>query len=254
MDENEFEKIKQLLLLLLEATEMESIKQWALHVTFQYSLERFPTMNGTELWTKIKEVYTKNLHLFFPDQEEPGQSYRRVSGDAFETYLIEYLNNIPALEKEGIRALRLKGNAFNNFITSLGLSTNEIREKDVDIFLQGISLDGVVKIFGAIFPKASYAERIRADEGASRKLMSKELLSLTVTLDARNELGTEQNPSVKRTTINNGAFDACYSFNEDTIEGGRVFVVDPRKKTPSSNSLVKKILSAWDKKNTNKLD
>ncbi|MCF6150012.1 MAG: hypothetical protein E3K37_15270 [Candidatus Kuenenia sp.] len=152
------------------------------------------------------------------------------------------------MEKAGIRALKLKGNAFSNFITSLGLSTNEIREKDVDIFLQGISSDGIVKIFGTLFPKASYAERIRADEGASRKLMSKELLSLTVTLDARNELGTEQNPSVKRTTINNGAFDACYSFNKDTIEGGRIFVVDPRKKTPSSNGLAKKILSAWDKK------
>jgi hypothetical protein len=241
-------KIRQLLLLLLEANEMESIKQWALQVTFQYSLERFPTINGTELWTRIKEIYTKNLHLSFPNQEEPGQSYRRASGDAFETYLIEYLNNVPVLEKAGIRAMRLKGDAFKNFITSLSLSTNEIREKDVDIFLQGVSPKGNVKIFGALFPKASYAERIRADEGASRKLMSKGLLSLTVTLDARNELGTEEHPSVKRTTINNGAFDACYSFNKDTIEGGRIFVVDPRKKTPYSNDLVKTILIAWDKK------
>jgi hypothetical protein len=248
LDEIELDKIKQLLLLLLEATEMESIKQWALQVTFQYSLERFPSVNGTELWTKIKEIYTKNLHQSFPDQEEPGQSYRRASGDAFETYLIEYLNNIPALEKAGIRALRLKGNAFLNFITSLGLSINEIREKDVDIFLQGVTPNGIVKIFGALFPKASYAERIRADEGASRKLMSKGFLSLTVTLDARNELGTEEHPSVKRTTINNGAFDACYSLNKDTIEGGSVFVVDPRKKTPASNCLVKTILNAWDKK------
>ena len=248
MDETELGKIKQLLLLLLEATEMDSVKQWALQVTFQYSLERFPSANSTELWTKIKEIYTKNLHQSFPEQEEPGQSYRRASGDAFETYLIEYLNNIPALEKAGIRALRLKGNAFLNFVTSLGLLTNEIREKDVDIFLQGITPNGIVKIFGALFPKASYAERIRADEGASRKLMSKGFLSLTVTLDARNELGTEEHPSVKRTTINNGAFDACYSFNKDTVEGGRIFVVDPRKKTPASNDLVKTILNAWDKK------
>jgi len=248
LNETELGKIKQLLLLLLEATEMESIKQWALQVTFQYSLERFPSTNGTELWTKIKEIYTKNLHQSFPDQEEPGQSYRRASGDAFETYLIEYLNNIPVLEKAGIRALRLKGNAFLNFVTSLGLSTNDIREKDVDIFLQSVNPNGIVKIFGALFPKASYAERIRADEGASRKLMSKGFLSLTITLDARNELGTEEYPSVKRTTINNGAFDACYSFNKDTVEGGRIFVIDPRKKTPASNSLVKTILNAWDKK------
>jgi hypothetical protein len=247
MGEVEIQKLQQLLLLLLEATGMESVKQWALQVTFQYALERFPGVNSKDLWISIKEIYTKNLHQSFPQQEEPGQSYRRASGDAFETYLIEYLNNIPALEKAGIRALRLKGDAFPNFIRSLDLSPNEIREKDVDIFLQGITKEGVVKIFGAIFPKASYAERIRADEGASRKLMSKGLLSLTVTLDARSELGTEETPSVKRRTINGGAFNACYSFNKETVEGGRIKVVDPRKKSPSSNALIKHVLTAWEK-------
>lgn len=247
MNQVEIEKLKQLLLLLLEATAMESVKQWALQVTFQYALERFPGTNSKDLWTSIKEIYTRNLHQSFPQQEEPGQSYRRASGDAFETYLIEYLNNIAALEKAGIRALRLKGDAFPNFIKSLDLSPNEIREKDVDFFLQGVTKKGVVKIFGAIFPKASYAERIRADEGASRRLMSKGLLSLTVTLDARNELGTEEEPSVKRQTINNGAFEACYSFNMETVDGGRIRVVDPRKKTPSSNALIKHILEAWKK-------
>lgn len=243
--DNEKEKLKELLLLLLEATEMESVKQWALQVTFQYSLARYPEENSTALWKRIKEIYARDLRLSFPDQEEPGQSYRRASGDAFETYLIEYLNNIPAVEKAGIRAVRLKGDAFANFITSLGLSTSFIREKDVDIFLQGITPEGKIKIFAALFPKASYAERIRADEGASRKLMEKGLLSLTVTLDARNELGTEERPSVKRKTINNGAFHRCYSFNLDTKEGGRIRVVDLRKKTPSSNNLVKEILDAW---------
>lgn len=245
MNQSEIEKLKQLLLILLEATEMESVKQWALQVAFQYGLERYPNINGTELWTTLKNIYTSNLHISFPKQEEPGQSYRRASGDAFETYLIEYLNNIPALEKAGIRALRLKGDAFSNFMRSLGFSTNDMREKDVDIFLQGVTSDGVLKIFGAIFPKASYAERIRADEGASRKLMSKDLLSLTVTLDARNELGTEEEPSVKRRTINNGAFHACFSFNKETTEGGRIKMVDPRKKTPTTNALIKTILEAW---------
>ncbi len=245
MTKEESEKIKQLLLLLLEATNMESVKEWALYVTFQYCLARFPEVNSTQLWKIIKEIYTQNLRQSFPDQEEPGQSYRRSSGDAFETYLIEYLNNIKVIEKAGIRALRLKGEALKNFISSLGLTTNDIREKDVDIFLQGITPTGQIKIFGALFPKASYAERIRADEGASRKLMGKGLLSLTVTLDARNELGNEENPSVKRLTINGGAFHACFSFNRDTIEGGKIKVIDPRRKTPSSNNLIKTILDSW---------
>lgn len=247
MSNIEQEKIKQLLLLLLEATNMESVKQWSIHITFQYCLERFPDINSKDLWVLIKQIYTQNLKLSFPDQEEPGQSYRRTSGDAFESYLIEYINNIPAIEKAGISAIRLKGNAFENFINSIGLSTEEIREKDVDIFLQGVEPDGNVKIFGALFPKASYAERIRADEGASRKLMAKDLLSITVTLDARDELGSEEYPSVKRKTINSGGFDACFSFNSDTIEGGRISVIDPRKKSLSSNSLVKLIINSWNK-------
>jgi hypothetical protein len=247
MSQIEIAKLEQLLIILLEANKMERVKQWALHVAFQYALERYPEENSTELWTTLKRIYTSNLHISFPEQEEPGQSYRRASGDAFETYLIEYLNNIPVLEKAGIRALRLKGDAFSNFTRALGFSTNDMREKDVDIFLQGVTSRGTIKIFGAIFPKASYAERIRADEGASRKLMSKGLLSLTITLDARNELGTEESPSVKRRTINNGAFDACFSFNKETREGGRIKVIDPRRRTPTANALIKTILDAWRK-------
>lgn len=147
------EKIKQLLVLLLEANEMESVKQWSLHITFQYCLERFPKINSKDLWVNIKEIYTQNLKLSFPEQEEPGQSYRRASGDAFESYLIEYINTIPAIEKAGIRAIRLRGNAFENFISSLNLSIEEIREKDVDIFLQGVKPNGQVTILLLYSPK-----------------------------------------------------------------------------------------------------
>ena len=87
----------------------------------------------------------------------------------------------------------------------------DLRPRDIDFFLQGVDETGTVRVFGALFPKASYPERIRADEGASRALISKGLWSATVTLDAREELGTEEQPSVKRRTINSGAFNACYS-------------------------------------------
>lgn len=77
--------------------------------------------------------------------------------------------------------------------------------------------------------------------------MKKNLLSITVTLDARDELGTEEQPSVKRKTINGGGFDACFSFNSDTSAGGRIKVVDPRKKNPSNNSMLKLIIDTWNK-------
>ena len=100
-------------------------------------------------------------------------------------------------------------------------------------------------MFGALFPKASYAERIRADEGASRLLMDKGLWSATITLDAREEMGTEERPSVKRQTINSGAFHGCYSFNENTQPGPKVHIVRCTERGMRRNPLIRDIMKAW---------
>lgn len=113
------------------------------------------------------------------------------------------------------------------------------------MFLQGIGKDGMPRIFGAVFPKVSYAERIRADEGASRALRGKGLWSVTVTMDARGELGTEERPSVKRNTINRSGFDACYSFNRETASGGRIYTVNIHNDTMRGNSLIGGVVGAW---------
>ena len=124
---------------------------------------------------------------------------------------------------------------------SLGV---ELRPMDVDLFLQGIGSDGKPQVFGALFPKVSYAERIRADAGPSEALIAKGLWCGTITLDAREELGSEENPSVKRRTINSGAFDGCYSFNERTQAGGRVHIVHCTERG-RRNPLVRDIVDAW---------
>lgn len=139
-------------------------------------------------------------------------------------------------------AVELAGEDFDALMQQPNLS---LRPNDINIFLQGISANGVPTVFGALFPKASYAERIRADEGASRGLMEKGLWSATVTLDARNELGTEETPSVKRDTINRGGFAACYSFNRATTPGGRIFIVDIGEKG-TRNPLIAGIVHAWE--------
>jgi hypothetical protein len=231
-----------LLTILLEAVEKEGVKAWAIHTAFAYAIDKEPSINKAELWELIKDVYKKSLPLSFPDQEDPGQSFRRTGGDAFEAFIYSYLNESPVLKEKGIRVVRLSGDDFKKLIKRLGLN---LRPKDIDMFLQGIGDDGIPKIFGAFFPKVSYAERIRADEPASRALMGKGLWCATVTLDARNELGTEQAPSVKRDTINRGAFDACYSFNLETQPGGRIFVVDLREKRMTRNPLIRDIVNAW---------
>lgn len=235
------DQVRSLLLTLWEAERKPNVRAWAIHVALTFAINKHPEVNKRDIWKLIQDEYIGNLRDKFPDQREPGQSYRRASGDAWEMFIEEYLNSNDRLRKEGLRAMRLRGEDFERLAAALGV---DLRPRDVDIFLQGVDEAGSVRIFGALFPKASYAERIRTDEGASRALMEKGLWRATITLDAREELGTEEHPSVKRKTINSGAFDGCYSFNEHTAPGPRVHIVRCTERG-MSNPLVRDIVKAW---------
>ena len=235
------EEVRSLLLTLWQAERKPGVKAWTIHIALTYAINKDPSVNKREIWKLIQDEYIANLRERFPDQREPSQSYRRASGDAWEMFVEEYLNSNNYLRKVGIRAVRLNGEDFKRLIAAQEV---DLRPKDVDFFLQGVDETGSVRVFGALFPKASYAERIRADEGASRMLMDKGLWSGTVTLDARQELGTEERPSVKRKTINSGAFHGCYSFNEHTTPGPRVHVVRCTERGVR-NPLLRDIVRAW---------
>ena len=235
------DEVRSLLLTLWKAERKPGVRAWAIHVALTYAINEDPTVNKREIWKLIQDEYVSNLRKRFPDQAEPSQSYRRASGDAWEMFVEEYLNSNDRLRKEGLRAVRLQGEDFKRLVAALNV---DLRPRDVDFFLQGIDESGSVRVFGALFPKASYAERIRADEGASRKLMEKGLWSATVTLDAREELGTEDQPSVKRQTINSGGFHGCYSFNENTSPGPNVHIVRCTERG-MKNPLVRDIVKAW---------
>jgi len=233
---------KTVMLTLLHATEMSGSKAWALETAFAYVLGRDPHTDKREAWKELQDIYQKNLTTIYPDQEDPAQSFRRVSGDAFEAFVEGYLNSNEQLKREGIRAVRLRGEDFDQLMQRLGI--DDLEPKDIDMFLQGVMPDGRVELFGAVFPKASYAERIRADEYASRRLMEKGLFSVTITIDARDELGTEEHPSVKRRKINSGAFHACYSFHRGTAQGPKVRIVQCHIHG-MSNPLVRDVVKTW---------
>ena len=76
-------------------------------------------------------------------------------------------------------------------------------------------------------------------------LMERGLWCGTVTLDARDEMGTESDPSVKRQTVNSGAFHGCYSFNENTQPGPNVHVIKCTERGMKKNPLVGDIVRAW---------
>lgn len=235
------DEVRELLMTLWQAERKPGVRAWAIHVALTYAINKDATVNKRDVWKLIQDEYVDNLLLRFPDQREPAQSYRRASGDAWEMFVEEYLNSNDQLRKEGIRAIRLRGEDFTRLTSALGVN---LRPRDVDFFLQGVDETGLTRIFGALFPKASYAERIRADEGASRSLMEKGLWTATVTLDAREELGTEEQPSVKRQTINDGAFHGCYSFNEHTSPGPKVHIVECTVRG-MRNPLIRDIIRSW---------
>ena len=243
MEDRLRQRVEELIVILLEASGMTGVKAWAMEIAFLYATARAPEANKAEVWQHIKQAYVRHVRDSFPDQEDPSQSFRRASGDAFEGFVEEYLNSSGSLMSAGIRAVRLRGEDFERLKKALGLE-RELRPKDVDLFLQGVDREGRPRIFGALFPKVSYAERIRADEGASRALMSKGLWSATVTLDSRNELGREARPSVKRDTINRGGFAGCYSLNRETQAGGCIHYVDVRV-SGHANPLFRDIVAAW---------
>ena len=240
------ERIRNLLLTLWEAEGKPHVKAWAIHVALTYAINRDPGINKRDIWQMIQNEYVAHLHEQFPEQREPGQSYRRESGAAWEMFVEEYLNSNLVLRKEGIRAVNLSGADLERLMASLRV---DVRPKDVDLFLQGVDSNGAPVVFGALFPKASYAERIRADEGTSRKLMEAGLWSGTVTLDVRQELGSEQHPSVKRRTIQEGGFHACYSFNERTEPGPKIHIVQCTVRG-MQNPLVRDIVRAWRAKDS----
>lgn len=236
------EQVRDLLTTLWEAEGKPGVRAWAIHVALTFAINKDPTVNKRDMWKLIQDAYTNNLQLTFPDQKEPGQSYRRASGDAWEMFVEEYINSNELLRNEGIRAVRLKGTDFRRLTAALGATS--VRRRDVDLFLQGVNESGVLQVFGALFPKASYAERIRADVTASQTLMERGLWTATVTLDAREELGTEDAPSVKRQTINANTFHGCYSFNEHTSQGPNVHIVRCTERK-MRNPLVRDIVGAW---------
>lgn len=237
-------QVRTILTTLWEAESKRGVRAWAIHVALTFAINKDPSVNKRDIWNLIKREYIANLQAAFPDQEDPGQSYRRAGGDAWELFVEEYLNSNDILRRRGLRAVRLSGDDFSGLVAALGLG-DSVRVKDVDLFLQGVDSVGTVQIFGALFPKASYAERIRADTEASRALMDKGLWTGTITLDTREELGTELNPSVKRQTINSGAFHGCYSFNERTVPGPNIHIVKCTERG-KKNPFIRDILNAWD--------
>jgi len=230
----------------------------AIKDAFTEAVRRGPKANPSDLWHHV--VYRLYMTMIQePDvvacrgQIDPGQSWKRAGGDAFELFLVDYYN--PLLAGKGIYLVSLMSRKLQEAAQQLFEVQGEIGRSKLDIaIVSGHKPGGGLPLrkedmIGVIHAKVSLAERISDDVPASRALMKRGYCSFLVTLDVksfppsgtvgktraymnRGELGTPAKPTDKRLYIErDGEFNACFSFNHytvpspaQTISGKRIFV------------------------------
>lgn len=189
---------------------------------------------------------------------DPGQSWKRASGDAFELFLANYYNTI--LKNTFLRLIPLTRDESKRALGQMGIA-GKVGDSKLDIAIvkdyhnqfRGL---GSRTIIGGIHAKASLAERASDDVPTSKEMMNMGYQSYLFTLDVKSfplsetvtgtrayvnkgELGTPKVPTDKRRYIEeHGSFDACFSLNKRTIpspeithSGKKIFTLQPNGKT-----------------------
>ena len=214
----------------------------AIEEAFSYGISIVPLSNPSDLWHHV--IYREFIRILKErGRGDPGQSWVRTSGDAFELFLEKYYN--ARLYDYNIKVKAL----FTREERSAALKDMGIQDQVGGSKLD-LSIRAYGEIIGGIHAKASLAERVSDDIPASRAMMKAGFLSALVTLDVksfppsstvsnarafvnRGELGTPETPSDKRKYIeHHGEFDLCLSYNsrtvpspEQTPSGKRIFTV-----------------------------
>ena len=216
----------------------------AIRIAFSKAVELAPAANPSDLWHHIiYRLYIEKVQSF-RRVNDPGQSWKRASGESFELFLADYYNTL--LADTDIRLVTLlQRTAGIKALQMLGIH-GQVGDSKLDIAVldqcpKGLpSLLDHGRIIGGIHAKVSLAERVSDDEPASRAMIAKGYASILATLDVksfplsetmsedrayinRGELGTPTNPTDKRKYIEeHGSFDACFSFNSRTVPSSEV--------------------------------
>lgn len=200
----------------------------AIAETFLFSVKLCPNANPSDIWHHI--IYRKFIDA--SQGSDPGQSWRRTSGEALESFFVKYYNKL--LIPEGIRLKHLIARPDKRrSLIAMGLEAR-IGDAKLDTILEG-NKDGYWYIFGGAHVKASFAERVSDDVPTSKAMMDHGYFSPMLTLDVksfpaphgdfvnRGELGTPERPSEKRKYIEeHGSFDNCYVYNTRSIPSQEV--------------------------------
>jgi hypothetical protein len=229
---------------------------------FIEAVQRGPLANPSDLWHHVVyRLYIEMAKRYQPHLSNPGQSWARASGDAFELFLEAYYNRILADTK--VRLVALVDKTRRVQALKLLRIYGKVGDSKLDIAIMGNckpdktpSLENG-NILGGIHAKVSLAERVSDDVPASSEMMRNGFVSYLATLDVKSfppsptvgqksayinkgELGTPQAPTDKRKYIEaHGSFDACFSYNLRTV-------ASPEKTTSGKKIYVSGLDNIWD--------
>lgn len=230
--------------------------------SYIFAVTLCPKANPSDLWQHV-------LYRLFIESGRNEQSWKRASGQAFETAFAEIYN--PRLAPSGVRLVVLSNSTATKALQEMGLS-GAIAPSKMDIAIEGYDEDASVwKIFGVVHGKTSIAERIKDDAPASHVIMKAGFFSVLATLDSKSfppphgnginwgELGG-RTAGQNRTTAQpkrdyfevDGDFHFGYSYNLRTPESPATTKSGSRIKTLSFNEMqpdefVKDINAFWKK-------
>jgi len=208
-----------------------------------------PQANPADLW--VHAVYRE----YRLRAERSDQSWKRVSGQAFEYVLLS--SYAPRLAQRDIVFRR----ATSGDAIALGLHERGIGSSKTDLVLEGIASDRRER-FGVIHCKASIAERLSDDAPASQALIEQGYWSAVATMDAkmyppphgdavvRGELKHTRGGDKRRYFEVAGQFSGCYSFNSRTppsqdepLPKSRIYSLTFTEEQP--DVLVRDIVEYW---------
>ena len=225
-----------------------------IYQAFKSAVSLAPQANASNLWHHVVyRIYMEQLKIAKPFKD-PGQSWKRASGDAFELFLVNYYNAM--LKDTSLRLIPLTRDESKKAFELMGIS-GKVGDSKLDIAIIKNYTGGLLSIkngnlVGGIHAKASLAERVSDDVPTSAEMMKHGYLSYLFTLDVKSfpisetvpesrayinkgELGTPTSPTDKRKYIEeHGSFNACFSLNmrtipspSKTLSGKMIYTIQP---------------------------
>lgn len=224
----------------------------AIQNAFALAVGLAPDANPSDLWHHIVYRLYKGMIIDLRGVDDAINSWVRASGDAFETFLCGYYNQL--LADTGVRLIPLLSKADRiEALKRLGIY-GKVGDSKLDILIVDGCTAGMLPTLalpplGGIHAKVSLAERVSDDVPCSREMMERNFISILATLDVKSfplsftisrerayinygELGSSDSPTDKRKYIEeHGSFDLAVSYNlrtnpsgVDTASGRKIYV------------------------------